>query len=137
MLACVLQEGHRPSEGPAPTKGGLWEGTEAKRRERGPMGEPAGLRVSQLDCCAHLSIAVVSKLRLPTAWGRGRWSGPQESCTSLKCRRPHLIWKMGSLDLTFTPGEAVSEGACRILSVGGGLKPSRGPEGPAFPTCTC
>lgn len=74
-----------PSEGPVPTKGGLWEGTEAKRGERGLMGEPSGLRVSQLDCCAQLSIAVVSKLRLPTAWVQGRRSGPQESCTSLKC----------------------------------------------------
>lgn len=40
MLACVPQEGQRPSEGPVPAMGGLWESLEAKRRE---MGEPARL----------------------------------------------------------------------------------------------
>lgn len=41
------------------------------------MGEPKGLRVSPLDCCAQPSIAVVSTLSLPTARVRAGGQDPR------------------------------------------------------------
>ena len=111
--------GTHATQGSSPNQG--WALREPGPKEgKGPDSGP-GPRTSQPDSGLRPEV-VGSSVRLLPARTAGGGQAPRSPVLLpghfLKHCRHHLIEKMGAPDLTFRPGKAVSEGACRILSVG-------------------